>query len=157
MSSGYNHRKSMNHEVNEIKVMRSGSERNLVTMEEFEKLVDAKRAAHANVGRDPCQKSDTFGTMTFDEWDRLLECARQVDDSPARDFSSSKIESPHISNEKPGKDTHNSNLYVSVIEDLMYAFVGFMCAAMVLYFLWTNNIALGAMQLCIFMAIISRS
>lgn len=72
MVNSYNNRKSMNHEVDEIKVMRSGS------------------------------------------------------DFPARDFSSSKIESPHISNEKPGKDTHNSNLYISVIKDLMYAFVGFM-------------------------------
>jgi len=77
-------------------------------------------------------------TMTYEEWDKLLDKAS------------------HIPNEKPGKDTHKSNLYVSTGKDITYTLTWFMCGSMVLYLILQNHPMLAIIQFWIFIMMVSR-
>ena len=77
-------------------------------------------------------------TMTYEEWDKLLDKAS------------------HIPNEKPGKDTHKSNLYVSTGKDITYTLALVMCGCMSWYLIMQNNPILAIMQFFIFIMMVSR-
>jgi len=87
----------------------------------------------------------------------------------------------HISNEKPGTDSHNSNLYehvtncnttnknserehitigpnpyISIGEDVIYTLALVMCGCMSWYLIMQNNPILAIMQFFIFIMMVSR-